>query len=172
MDDALGYAGRRVVVTGAASGIGAATARVLVDVGAEVHAIGTQRRSLSGLASFTEADERDVAQFDAALDRIGSVVNALFDCAGTLEPARVVDGVVPLMIDGAAIATLAPDADGFVRERAAELAKAGVRINAVHAGDDADAVAWALVLCNSPRASYVTGSVLTGVDTQRPARQR
>src|SRR5262245_40619112 len=37
--DVLGYAGRRVVVTGAASGMGEATARLLVELGAEVHAL-------------------------------------------------------------------------------------------------------------------------------------
>jgi NAD(P)-dependent dehydrogenase (short-subunit alcohol dehydrogenase family) len=39
MIDPLGYEGMRVVVTGAASGIGAATAKVLVELGAEVTAI-------------------------------------------------------------------------------------------------------------------------------------
>ncbi|MBV8949320.1 MAG: 3-alpha-hydroxysteroid dehydrogenase, partial [Actinobacteria bacterium] len=36
MEDVLGYAGRNVVVTGAASGMGAATAQILVDAGAAV----------------------------------------------------------------------------------------------------------------------------------------
>ena len=36
MEDALGYAGKTAVVTGAASGMGAATAQILVDLGAEV----------------------------------------------------------------------------------------------------------------------------------------
>jgi len=34
MDDVLGYSGRRCIVTGAASGMGEATARILVDLGA------------------------------------------------------------------------------------------------------------------------------------------
>ena len=39
MNDVLQYEGKRVIVTGAASGMGAATAQILVDLGAEVHAI-------------------------------------------------------------------------------------------------------------------------------------
>ena len=39
MRDILGYAGKTVVVSGAATGMGAAVARVLIDLGAEVHAL-------------------------------------------------------------------------------------------------------------------------------------
>lgn len=39
MEDVLGYRDASVVVTGAASGMGAATAQVLVDLGAQVTAI-------------------------------------------------------------------------------------------------------------------------------------
>ena len=53
MKDVLGYEGKRVIVTGAASGMGAATAEILVDLGAEVHAIDIKKPDLSGLASFT-----------------------------------------------------------------------------------------------------------------------
>ena len=80
--DVLGYEGKRVIVTGAASGMGAATASILVDLGAEVHAIDIKKPDASGLASFTECDLREPAQIDSAVDRIGSVVNMLFNCAG------------------------------------------------------------------------------------------
>ena len=39
MNDVLGYEGRKVVITGAASGMGEAAARLLVELGAEVHAL-------------------------------------------------------------------------------------------------------------------------------------
>ena len=39
MNNVLGYEGATVVVTGAASGMGAATAKILVDLGADVTAI-------------------------------------------------------------------------------------------------------------------------------------
>ena len=80
--DVLGYEGKRVIVTGAASGMGGATARVLVDLGAEVHTIDIKKPDVAGLASFSECDLRDPEQIDSAVDRIGRVVNMLFNCAG------------------------------------------------------------------------------------------
>ena len=82
MQDVLGYSGKRVIVSGAASGMGAATAELLVELGAEVHAIDIKKPDLSGLASFTETDLREPDQIEAAVDRIGKVIDALFNCAG------------------------------------------------------------------------------------------
>ena len=82
MRDILGYEGKRVIVTGAASGMGAATAAILVDLGVEVHAIDIKKPDVTGLASYTECDLRDPDQIDAAVDRIGKIVNTLFNCAG------------------------------------------------------------------------------------------
>src|SRR6266851_1711408 len=62
MQDVLGYSGKRVIVSGAASGMGAATAELLVELGAEVHAIDIKKPDLSGLASFTETDLRGPAE--------------------------------------------------------------------------------------------------------------
>ena len=39
MSDALGYEGKQVVMTGAATGMGAAAAELLVELGAEVFAL-------------------------------------------------------------------------------------------------------------------------------------
>jgi NAD(P)-dependent dehydrogenase (short-subunit alcohol dehydrogenase family) len=80
--DVLGYEGKRVIVTGAGSGMGAATARILVELGAEVHAIDIKQPHLPGLASFSECDLRDPVQIDTTVDKIGRVVNMLFNCAG------------------------------------------------------------------------------------------
>lgn len=81
-DDVLGYAGKRVVVSGAASGMGAATAELLVGLGAEVHSLDVRAPSVRGLASHTDCDLRDPGRIDAAVARIGRVVNMLFNCAG------------------------------------------------------------------------------------------
>jgi NAD(P)-dependent dehydrogenase (short-subunit alcohol dehydrogenase family) len=119
VDDVLGYAGRRVIVTGAASGIGAATTELLVELGAEVHALDVRKPSARGIASYTEADPRDPVELDAAVERIGRVLNALFNCA-VPDPSSDADAVVvsfagarhltervvPMMIEGAAVVTV------------------------------------------------------------------
>jgi NAD(P)-dependent dehydrogenase (short-subunit alcohol dehydrogenase family) len=124
MRDVLQYEGKRVIVTGAASGMGAATAQILVDLGAEVHTIDIKKPEISGLASFSECDLREPAQIDDTVAKIGKIVNALFNCAGlpntfpNLDVMLVnfcglralTEAVVPLMIEGAAIASIASTA--------------------------------------------------------------
>ncbi len=124
MKDVLGYEGKRVIVSGAASGMGAATAGLLVELGAEVHAIDLKKPDLTGLASFTETDLRDPGQIDVAVDKIGKVVDALFNCAGLPNTfsnldvmlvnfcglRHLTEAVVPNMVEGSAIASIASSA--------------------------------------------------------------
>jgi NAD(P)-dependent dehydrogenase (short-subunit alcohol dehydrogenase family) len=124
MENVLGYEGKRVIVTGAASGMGAATAELLVALGAEVHAIDIRKPEASGLASFTETDLRDPAQIDEAVRKIGKVLNGLFNCAGLPNTfsnldvmlvnfcglRHLTEAVVPNMIEGSAIASIASTA--------------------------------------------------------------
>ena len=44
--------------------------------------IDIKKPDVTGLASYTECDLRDPDQIDAAVDRIGKIVNMLFNCAG------------------------------------------------------------------------------------------
>jgi NAD(P)-dependent dehydrogenase (short-subunit alcohol dehydrogenase family) len=181
MDDVLQYAGKRVIVTGAAAGTGAATTALLVELGAEVHVIDRRRSAQRELASFTETDLREPAQIDAAVDRIGSVVNGLFHCAdaGAVAARHLVERVVERMVEGAAIVTgagppPAEDLTAYVVAQAVSLAPRGVRINGVAAAADADApgadaLAWTLLFLNSPRASAVTGIVLPLSTPAQPA---
>jgi NAD(P)-dependent dehydrogenase (short-subunit alcohol dehydrogenase family) len=124
MKDVLQYEGKRVIVTGAASGMGAATAEILVELGAEVHAIDIKKPAVTGLASFSQVDLREPEQIDDAVAKIGKIVNALFNCAGLPNTfpnldvmlvnfcglRAVTEAVVPLMIDGSAIASIASSA--------------------------------------------------------------
>jgi len=124
MKDVLGYSGKRVIVTGAASGMGAATTELLVELGAEVHTIDVKKPAASGLASFTGADLRDPAQIDDAVARIGAVIDALFNCAGLPNTfsnldvmlvnfcglRHLTERVIPNIVEGGAIASIASSA--------------------------------------------------------------
>jgi NAD(P)-dependent dehydrogenase (short-subunit alcohol dehydrogenase family) len=121
VDDVLGYSGRRCIVTGAFSGMGEATARILVDLGAEVHVVDIRKPEIAGIASYSETDLKDPDAIARTVDAIGSVVNNLFNCAGLPNDFPVLDvmlvnfcglrelteRVIPNMIEGAAIASIA-----------------------------------------------------------------
>ena len=79
--DVWSYAGKRVVIAGCHSGMGEATARELVRLGAEAHGVDIKRSPVD-LASFREVDLRDTARIDAALEAIGGPLDASFYCAG------------------------------------------------------------------------------------------
>ena len=85
MDDVLGYAGKRVVVTGAASGMGAAAVEVLAELGAEV--VGLDRAPIAGpVAQSIEVDLLDLASIAAAADQIAGPVDDFFNSAGLPGP--------------------------------------------------------------------------------------
>jgi NAD(P)-dependent dehydrogenase (short-subunit alcohol dehydrogenase family) len=81
MDDVLGYAGRHVVVTGAASGMGAAAAQLLLDLGARVTAIDVNPVALP-VHQALQADLRDQAAIEAAAESVEGPVHGYFGCAG------------------------------------------------------------------------------------------
>ncbi len=80
------YEGKRVVVSGCFSGIGRATARILLDQGAIVHGLDLKANDLA-LQAFTAVDLREAGSIDAAVKQIGGPVDALFNCAG-VAPGR------------------------------------------------------------------------------------
>ena len=88
--DWLGYVGMRVIVSGCYSGIGHATARQLVALGAEVHGLDWRPCDLD-LASFTQVDLRDAASIDAGVAGLPRGIAALFNCAGIPPGAPPLD---------------------------------------------------------------------------------
>lgn len=83
MNDYLGFSGKRVVVTGASSGVGEAVARQLAELGAEVHGLARSAPAGVNLASHIPTDLRDEASVRAAADALGAEpIDALFLCAG------------------------------------------------------------------------------------------
>jgi NADP-dependent 3-hydroxy acid dehydrogenase YdfG len=84
-------------VTGASSGIGAATARALAAAGAEVAVAGRRRELLEalGVQSVVAADLRVAAEAQAFVARAHAElgrVDLLVNCAGCLHPGRVEAG--------------------------------------------------------------------------------
>ena len=79
--DKFRYDGKRVLVCGAASGMGEATARILADLGAEIYALDVKEMSLPAKKTI-QMDLRDRASIDGALAEVGGPIHALFSCAG------------------------------------------------------------------------------------------
>lgn len=82
--DAFRYDGKRVVVVGGASGIGAAAAQLAQDAGAEVVVMDFADVTLPGVKAI-RMNLTDRASIDAAVDECGGVVHALFSCAGVAD---------------------------------------------------------------------------------------
>ena len=122
MSDILGYKGKRVIVSGCFSGMGEATAKMLLDLGAEVHGFDFKDSSLP-LASFTNVDLRDPASIEAGVAAVGGKVDCLFNCAGLpgggafppidtmkvnfIGTRHLTETVLPLMGEGSAIVSIA-----------------------------------------------------------------
>jgi len=119
MGEFASYQGKRVVISGCFSGMGEATAKLLLGQGAEVHGLDYKQTALK-LASFNQVDLRDPTSIDAAVAKIGGKVDALFNCAGlpnTAPPMDVMkvnfagtrhltEKVLPLMSKGGAIVSI------------------------------------------------------------------
>jgi NAD(P)-dependent dehydrogenase (short-subunit alcohol dehydrogenase family) len=123
MEDVLLYQGKRVVVTGCASGMGAATAAILVELGAEV--IGLDVRQAEGVAKFISVDLKSKRSIDEAVSAINPPVDAIFSVAGLpgspfsdldtvlvnfIGARHLIESLVPSMPAGSAIACVASNA--------------------------------------------------------------
>ena len=86
MDDVLGYQGAAVVVTGAASGMGAATAQILVDLGAEVTAIDIKPTDVPVARFARGGPPRSSGDRGGRRRRSTGPVDGLFSCAGLPGP--------------------------------------------------------------------------------------
>ena len=82
--DAFRYDGKRALVVGGATGMGAATAEVLQDAGAEVIVMDFADVNLAGAKSI-HVDLGDRASIDTAVEECGGPVHALFSCAGVAD---------------------------------------------------------------------------------------
>ncbi|WP_319456040.1 MULTISPECIES: coniferyl-alcohol dehydrogenase [unclassified Mycobacterium] len=132
----LDYAGRRVVVTGCASGIGAALVGQLTGLGAEVVGLDVRRPAFE-LYDFHPVDLSDPASIDSAVGSIDGQVDALFNVAGVssgigdpllvvkidfLGTRQLTESLAPRMPSGAAIASVSSLAASNYEANVAEVA--------------------------------------------------
>lgn len=126
------YDGKRVVVTGCASGIGAHVAAQLTELGARVTGLDI-RQPASCVSEFISLDLAEPASIDQAAATLAGPVDALFNIAGVSsgirDPLRVVtinflgtrrftEAVTPLMPPGSAIANVSSLAASGYRRNA------------------------------------------------------
>ncbi|MGH8881244.1 MAG: SDR family NAD(P)-dependent oxidoreductase, partial [Stackebrandtia sp.] len=81
IDQRWRFDGKRVVVTGCASGIGACVVTQLRQLGAEIVGLDLLRPGTE-LDEFHEMDQADPASIDRAVRKVGPGVDALFNIAG------------------------------------------------------------------------------------------
>jgi NAD(P)-dependent dehydrogenase (short-subunit alcohol dehydrogenase family) len=120
IDDLWRYDGRRVLVTGCASGIGEHVARQLIELGAEVVGL-DRRRPVQQLKEFHEVDLADPASIGQAASAIGGHVDSLFNVAGVssgigdrllvvainfLGTRRFTEALIPTMPAGSSIVSV------------------------------------------------------------------
>jgi NAD(P)-dependent dehydrogenase (short-subunit alcohol dehydrogenase family) len=82
--DAFRFDGKRVVVVGGATGMGAAAAELALDAGAEVVVMDFAEVTLAG-AQAIHVNLAEQASIDAAVDECGGPVHALLSCAGVAD---------------------------------------------------------------------------------------
>ena len=134
--DGLGYAGTTAVLTGGASGMGEAAARILGELGAAVH-IADIAAPRVACASYTPIDLADPASVDAATERLRKVgpIDYVFPIAG-IPPhlrgpldclmvnyggtRRFTEALIPAMRDGGAVGLVSSTAARQWQARLAE----------------------------------------------------
>jgi aldehyde dehydrogenase (NAD+) len=83
--DLFGYRGKRALVVGGATGMGAAVAEAVRDAGAEVVVMDRAKISLSGVKTIA-LDLSEKGSIDAAIKELGGAqFHALFSCAGVAD---------------------------------------------------------------------------------------
>ena len=82
--DAFSYNGKRAVVVGGATGMGAAVVEVVKDAGGDVVVMDRAPVTAEGVTSI-QLDLSDKSSIDAAIEEAGGPVDALFSCAGVAD---------------------------------------------------------------------------------------
>jgi NAD(P)-dependent dehydrogenase (short-subunit alcohol dehydrogenase family) len=133
--DYFGYQGKQVVITGAASGMGAAATEMLIDLGADVYALDVRPVTLP-IKKYIAVDLLKKDSIDAAISQLPAKVDNIFSCAGVpggkygklsfteadvvtinfLAARHLIERLVPRMPKGSAIAIIASVAGSAWRD--------------------------------------------------------
>ena len=116
----FGYHNNRVVITGAASGMGQATARLLAELGAEIYALDVKEVD-TPVKEFIKTDLMLKDSIDNATKQIPREIYAVFNCAAVPGPPfsnleimlvnfvglrHLTETLIPRVNDGGAIASI------------------------------------------------------------------
>ena len=82
MKDYFGYKDKICVVTGASSGMGEATVKMLVDLGAKVYAIDINECKVDWITKFIKCNLANKEEIDEAFKEIPNHIDAFFGVAG------------------------------------------------------------------------------------------
>ena len=166
MRDFFGFEGKTVVVTGASSGMGEAAAKMLVELGAEVHACGSGNRSR---ITYTPAKEyyydlSEKTALDALIEALPKKIDALFVCQGIsmgvnpdlkvmkvnfLSVKYLVEALAPRVVDNGSI-TIISSSGGFGWEQTFARSKTIIDLPTYE-----DTVAWFEANPEQIQGSYV-----------------
>jgi short-subunit dehydrogenase len=186
----VGLSGRRALVTGASSGIGAATAEALAGAGCELVLVGRDEQRLSAVAGRTRAEavvaDLTTAEGFARVVAAGGGVDLLVNNAGAgwagdldvMDPAQVgalvdLNLAVPLQLTRA----LLPGLRSAPRARVvfvSSIAAVGVRREAVYSATKAGLRAFAASLRQEglDATTVLPGAVRTPFFDERPYERR
>jgi NAD(P)-dependent dehydrogenase (short-subunit alcohol dehydrogenase family) len=121
--DAFRFDGKRVLVVGGATGMGAAAAELALDAGADVVVMDYAPVKLSGVKAI-QVDLAEKASIEAAVDACGGPVHALLSCAGVADGTPGIERINFIghrhLIDRALAAGMLPrgSAIGFISSAA------------------------------------------------------
>jgi NAD(P)-dependent dehydrogenase (short-subunit alcohol dehydrogenase family) len=90
--DAFRYDGKRALVVGGATGMGAAVADLVHDAGAEVIVMDIAEPRVAA-AKAIRVNLADAASIDAAVDECGGPIHALFSCAGVADGTPAIERI-------------------------------------------------------------------------------
>ena len=99
VSDILGYEGKTVVVTGAATGMGASAAEMLYELGAEVWALDINEVT-APVHRYIQTDLSKKDSIDAAVAELPAEIDILFNCAGVPSPPASPERTVLINVVG------------------------------------------------------------------------